>query len=127
MKAAIFLDCRESCQIPARLHVFFLKTKSSQILQANDVIEDGASANMVCLRGFHLSATSYCVPPRDSTPALIYRIQGLKRIDLDRFQTVYPNGTIFQYKNSAAQWGRVIATTVNDSPRILRVQKLAHN
>ncbi|ETN71090.1 hypothetical protein NECAME_14355 [Necator americanus] len=44
----------KSCRIPARLHVFFLKKRTSQILQSGDVIEDGTSATMVCLRGFHL-------------------------------------------------------------------------
>ncbi|WKY11469.1 hypothetical protein Q1695_003213 [Nippostrongylus brasiliensis] len=44
----------KSCRIPVRLHVFFLKQRTSQILQPGDVIEDGTSATMICLRGFHL-------------------------------------------------------------------------
>ncbi|PAV80690.1 hypothetical protein WR25_03301 [Diploscapter pachys] len=162
----------KSCRIPARLHVFFLKSKTSQILQSNDVIEDGAAATMICLRGFHLegngilqcnkgmidqplghcvpqecspptlavghylpyqksiadgekitlqcpstnmtilcskgtlvptpncmqNASNYCVAPEDQTPALIYRMQGIRKIILDKFQSVYPNGTVFQYK-----------------------------
>ncbi|KAK6060433.1 hypothetical protein COOONC_01906, partial [Cooperia oncophora] len=44
----------KSCRIPVRLHVFFLKQRTSQILQSGDVIEDGSSATMICLRGFHL-------------------------------------------------------------------------
>ncbi|KAJ1347086.1 hypothetical protein KIN20_002045 [Parelaphostrongylus tenuis] len=44
----------KSCRIPVRLHVFFLKKRTSQILQSGDVVEDGTSATMICLRGFHL-------------------------------------------------------------------------
>ncbi|CAI4228747.1 unnamed protein product [Auanema sp. JU1783] len=162
----------KSCRIPVRLHVFFLKFKSSQILQSNDILGHGTTANMVCLRGFQLvgngflecdrgnlltplghcipqecglptlsvgsfdppkrtlsdgqratlqcpsivlnitcskgiltppptcltNSTSYCVPPKDSTPAIIYRVLGLRKTNLDRYQAVYPNGTIFQYK-----------------------------
>ncbi|KHJ85830.1 hypothetical protein OESDEN_14434 [Oesophagostomum dentatum] len=44
----------KSCRIPVRLHVFFLKRRTSQILQSGDVIEDGTSATMICLRGFQL-------------------------------------------------------------------------
>ncbi|CAJ0583724.1 unnamed protein product, partial [Mesorhabditis spiculigera] len=40
----------------------------------------------------------YCIPPRDSTPAMIYRYQGEQKLFLDRLQQVYPNGTIFRYK-----------------------------
>ncbi|KAK6753871.1 hypothetical protein RB195_013079 [Necator americanus] len=162
----------KSCRIPARLHVFFLKKRTSQILQSGDVIEDGTSATMVCLRGFHLqgngvlechrgivtsslghcfphecllptltvgtiypqsrtladgqqgllvcssknvtltcsrgvitpkptcigNATTFCVAPRDTTPALIYSVQNGQKIELDRYQSAYPNGTFFQYK-----------------------------
>lgn len=48
-------DNLESCRVPIRLHVFFLKAGTSQILQSNDVVEDGTVAQMACLRGFHLS------------------------------------------------------------------------
>ncbi|KIH53341.1 hypothetical protein ANCDUO_16534 [Ancylostoma duodenale] len=150
----------ESCRIPVRLHVFFLKRRTSQILQSGDVIEDGTSATMICLRGFHLQgngvlecrrgiitspighcfpheclvpaltvgtiypqtrtladgqqallvcssknvtlscsrATTFCAAPRDTTPALIYSIHNGQRIELDRYQSAYPNGTFFQYK-----------------------------
>uniref|UniRef100_L7MMX3 LEV-9 n=2 Tax=Oesophagostomum dentatum TaxID=61180 RepID=L7MMX3_OESDE len=162
----------KSCRIPVRLHVFFLKRRTSQILQSGDVIEDGTSATMICLRGFQLqgngvlechrgiitnplghcfpheclvpalsvgtiypqsrtladgqqallvcsaknitltcsrgvitptpscvgNATTFCAAPRDTTPALIYSIQNGQRIELDRYQSAYPNGTIFQYK-----------------------------
>ncbi|KIH58706.1 sushi domain protein [Ancylostoma duodenale] len=157
----------KSCRIPVRLHVFFLKRRTSQILQSGDVIEDGTSATMICLRGFHLqgngvlecrrgiitspideclvpaltagtiypqtrtladgqqallvcssknvtlscsrgvitptpscvgNATTFCAAPRDTTPALIYSIHNGQRIELDRYQSAYPNGTFFQYK-----------------------------
>uniref|UniRef100_A0A7I4YU53 Sushi, von Willebrand factor type A, EGF and pentraxin domain-containing protein 1 n=1 Tax=Haemonchus contortus TaxID=6289 RepID=A0A7I4YU53_HAECO len=167
------LECvPKSCRIPVRLHVFFLKQRTSQILQSGDVIEDGSTATMICLRGFHLqgngvlechrgliknhlghcyphecllptlsvgsihplvrtladgqqatllcttrnvtltcsrgvispsptcmaNATTFCTAPRDTTPAFIYSLQNGHRIELDRYQTAYPNGTIFQYK-----------------------------
>ncbi|VDM65839.1 unnamed protein product [Strongylus vulgaris] len=44
------------------------------------------------------NATTFCAAPRDTTPALIYSIQNGQRIELDRYQSAYPNGTIFQYK-----------------------------
>ncbi|VDL78875.1 unnamed protein product [Nippostrongylus brasiliensis] len=160
----------KSCRIPVRLHVFFLKQRTSQILQPGDVIEDGTSATMICLRGFHLqgngvlecrrglitrnlghcyphecllptlndgtihpmtrtlaegqqaqllcfsknvtltcsrgvisptpSSSTFCTAPRDATPALIYSIQNGQRFEMDRYQSAYPNGTIFQYKAS---------------------------
>uniref|UniRef100_A0A158PB57 Locomotion-related protein Hikaru genki n=1 Tax=Angiostrongylus cantonensis TaxID=6313 RepID=A0A158PB57_ANGCA len=162
----------KSCRIPVRLHVFFLKRRTSQILQSGDVIEDGTSATMICVRGFHLQGngvlechrgiiinqlghcvpyecflpslsvgvispavrtltdgqttvllcgshnvtitcrrgvitptpscigneTTFCVAPRDPTPALIYSVVNGQRIELDRYQSAYPNGTFFQYK-----------------------------
>ncbi|CAD6189282.1 unnamed protein product [Caenorhabditis auriculariae] len=162
----------KSCRVPVRLHVFFLKSSTSQIIQSNDVVEHGTVAQMACLRGFHLSGNGnlecergnikeslghcvpqecvlpelsvgkfdvasssvrngdvvtlmcsnanvsivctqgtlspspscfdnesrFCVPPQDTTPAHIYRMQGVRRVNIDRFQSAFPNGTIFQYK-----------------------------
>ncbi|CAI5454492.1 unnamed protein product [Caenorhabditis angaria] len=162
----------KSCRVPVRLHVFFLKSGTSQILQSNDIVEDGTIAQMACLRGFNLAGNGnlecyrgnmkeplghcvpqecvlselvvgkynttaesikngesvtlmctganitiscskgslspnpscyenesrFCVAPQDTTPALIYRYHGLKKTYIDRFQSAYPNGTIFQFK-----------------------------
>ncbi|KAF1748085.1 hypothetical protein GCK72_024552 [Caenorhabditis remanei] len=162
----------KSCRVPIRLHVFFLKAGTSQILQSNDVVEDGTTAQMACLRGFHLSGNGvlecvkgeireqlghcvpqecvlselivgkynttaetikngesvllmctgtnvtiscskgslnptpschenesrFCIAPQDTTPAIIYRYHGLKKTHIDRYQSAYPNGTIFQFK-----------------------------
>ncbi|KJH53411.1 sushi domain protein [Dictyocaulus viviparus] len=74
----------KSCRIPARLHVFFLKRHTSQILQSGDIIEDGMSATMICLKGFHLQGNGvlkchrgittdqlgHCVPYECPLPSL---------------------------------------------------------
>lgn len=42
------------CQLPSRLHAFFMRNNNSQILQSGDVLKHGESVKMVCIRGFQI-------------------------------------------------------------------------
>lgn len=44
----------KKCRIPSRLHAFFHKFKTTQILQSGDYIENSEVAKMICLRGFQV-------------------------------------------------------------------------
>ncbi|KAI1716365.1 sushi repeat (SCR repeat) domain-containing protein [Ditylenchus destructor] len=43
-----------TCRLPSRLHAFFMKQPSSEIMQPGNILKHGESARIVCLRGFHI-------------------------------------------------------------------------
>uniref|UniRef100_A0AC34R2A3 Uncharacterized protein n=1 Tax=Panagrolaimus sp. JU765 TaxID=591449 RepID=A0AC34R2A3_9BILA len=49
----------KKCQLPSRLHAFFLQSQTAKILQSGDTISHSETVQLVCLRGFHIVGESH--------------------------------------------------------------------
>ncbi|CAJ0935572.1 unnamed protein product, partial [Mesorhabditis belari] len=94
--------------VPGGKYIPSLKT----LVHAQKIILQCQAENVTieCNRGILQPAPScfqnaslYCVPPQDTTPAIIFRLQGEQKLFLDRYQQVYPSGSIFQYRCDASR------------------------
>uniref|UniRef100_A0AC35GSP7 Uncharacterized protein n=1 Tax=Panagrolaimus sp. PS1159 TaxID=55785 RepID=A0AC35GSP7_9BILA len=104
-------ECKaRSCKLPTVHGGKFIAAKKGKLKHGNFATlkcEDGTQEQIKCNFGqlspppsCDKNSSSHCLPPSDrSLPALIYfnRSQ-TETIFLDRFQSVYPNGTIIQYQ-----------------------------
>ncbi|KAK0419223.1 hypothetical protein QR680_014025 [Steinernema hermaphroditum] len=69
-KQPIPLCVPKSCRIPSRLHSFFLKSQSSQVLQSGDSFENNLDIHMICIKGYQMEGPGVvrCVRGRLSIP-----------------------------------------------------------
>ncbi|TKR66617.1 hypothetical protein L596_022887 [Steinernema carpocapsae] len=60
----------KSCRISSRLHSFFLKSQSSQVLQSGSTFEHGLDIHMICIKGYQLEGPGVvrCVRGRLTLP-----------------------------------------------------------
>jgi hypothetical protein len=106
-------ECKaRSCKLPKVQNGKFIFSKKGKLKHGDFATlkcEEGYQEMIKCNFGAlsppptcDKNATSHCLPPSDrSLPALIYFNQSQSEtIFLDRFQSVYPNGTIIQYQCS---------------------------